>query len=177
VIAAAFSWVIAAKLPAATGSRIPLSILAGGRMAPAADRSRRRTMWFESPVLIAAAFFWMIAAVTKIVMDNGTKRRLLQARVNEDVVRALFRKGYDPELFSALKWGLVMATLGLGLVIVQLLGLRASEPLALGVMLVCAGSGMLAYYLVATTVLKADPRGRFTSPPDDAPRGERFPEP
>ena len=134
-------------------------------------------MWFESPVLISAAFFWMIAAVTKIVMDNVTKRRLLQARVSEDVVRALFRKGYDPELFSALKWGLVMAALGVGLVIVQLLPVRASEPLALGVMLISAGGGMLAYYLFVTAVLKADPRGRFTSPPDDAPRGERFPEP
>lgn len=134
-------------------------------------------MWFESPVLISAAFFWMIAAVTKIVMENHTKRRLLQARVSEDVVRALFRKGYDPELFSALKWGMVMAALGVGLVLVQLLPVRASEPLALGVMLMCAGGGMIAYYLVATAVLEADPRGRLTSPPDDAPRGERFPEP
>lgn len=134
-------------------------------------------MWFESPVLISAAFFWMIAAVTKIVMDNLTKRRLLQARVSEEVVRALFRKGYDPELFSALKWGLVMAALGVGLVIVQLLPVRASDPLALGVMLICAGCGMLAYYLVARMVLDADPRGRFTSPADDAPPGERFPEP
>ncbi|HEX6036954.1 hypothetical protein, partial [Longimicrobium sp.] len=122
-------------------------------------------------------FFWMIAAVTKIVMDNHTKRRLLQARVSEDVVRALFRKGYDPELFSALKWGLVMAALGVGLVVVQLLPVRASEPLALGVMLMCAGGGMLGYYLVATAVMKADPRGRFPSPADDAPRGERYPEP
>ncbi len=134
-------------------------------------------MWFESPVLISAAFFWMIAAVTKIVMDNVTKRRLLQARVSEDVVRALFRKGYDPELFSALKWGLTLAALGVGLVVVQLLPVRASEPLALGVMLMCAGGGMLVYYLVATAVIRADPRGPLASPADDAPRGERFPEP
>jgi hypothetical protein len=134
-------------------------------------------MWFESPVLIASAFFWMIAAVTKIVMDNGTKRRLLQARVSEDVVRALFRKGYDPELFSALKWGLVLAAVGMGLILVRVLRVRASDPLALGVLLLCAGGGMLAYYLVATAVLHGDPRGRTPFPPDDAPRGERFPEP
>lgn len=134
-------------------------------------------MWFESPVLISAAFFAMIAAVTKIVMDNHTKRRLLQARVSEDVVRALFRKGYDPELFSALKWGITLVALGIGLAVVQMLPVRASEPLALGVMLVCAGGGMLAYYLVATAVLKADLRGCLVSPPEDAPRGERFPEP
>lgn len=134
-------------------------------------------MWFESPVLISAAFFVMIAAVTKVVMDNVTKRRLLQARVSEDVVRALFRKGYDPELFSALKWGLTLAALGIGLVVVQALPVRASDPLALGVMLICAGGGMLAYYLVATAVLKADPRGRLVSPPDDGPRAEHFPEP
>ena len=134
-------------------------------------------MWFESPVLISAAFFWLIAAVTKIVMDNGTKRRLLQARVSEDVVRALFRKGRDPELFSALKWGLTMAALGMGLVAVQLLHVQLSEPLALGVMLMCAGGGMLVYYLVATAVLKADRCDRPASPRDDGPRGERFPEP
>ena len=133
-------------------------------------------MWFESPVLISAAFFWLIAAVTKIVSDNGTKRRLLEARVSEDVVRALFRKGYDPELFSALKWGMVLAALGIGMVLVPLLSLEPFGPLAIGVMMMCAGGGMLAYYLVATAILEADPRGRLTSPPD-GPRGERFPEP
>jgi hypothetical protein len=116
-------------------------------------------MWFESPVLISAAFFALIAAVTKIVSDNATKRRLLEARVDQDVVRALFRKGYDPELFSALKWGMVMAALGVGLVIVDVLSVHMSDPMALGVVLMWAGGGLLAYYLVATVVLRADPGG------------------
>lgn len=135
-------------------------------------------MWFESPVLISAAFFWLIAAVTKIISDNATKRRLLEARVSEDVVRALFRKGYDPEMFSALKWGLVLLALGVGLMITGVLSVRLSDPLALGVMLMCAGGGLLAYYLVATVVLRADPRGgtkvgEFEGAEQPEDRGER----
>ena len=133
-------------------------------------------MWFESPVLISAAFFWMIAAVTKIIADNATKRRLLEARVSQDVVRALFRKGYDPELFSALKWGMVLSALGIGMMALRLFSLDVREPLGLGLMLLCAGSGMLGYYLVATVVLRADPHGRMDPDAELPARAPRYPD-
>ncbi len=105
-------------------------------------------MW-ESPVLVFVSFFAFILGTTKVLSDNWTKRKLIEARVSEDIIRALFRKQSDPEMFAALKWGIVLAALGLGLIVSQYLPSRFEEPLAWCVVLVFGGVGLLAYYATA----------------------------
>ncbi|HEX8321863.1 DUF6249 domain-containing protein [Longimicrobium sp.] len=112
-------------------------------------------MW-ESPVLVFISFFAFILGTTKVLSDNWTKRKLIEARVSEDIIRALFRKESDPEMFAALKWGIVLAALGLGLIVSQYLPSRFEEPLAWGVVLVFGGVGLLAYYATARAVLRRE---------------------
>ena len=45
-----------------------------------------------------------------------------------------------------LKWGIVLGAVGLGLILVQFLPYRSGEPIVLGVILVFAAAGLLAYY-------------------------------
>ena len=110
-------------------------------------------MW-ESPVLVFISFFAFILGTTKVLSDNWTKRKLIEARVSEDIIRALFRKESDPEMFAALKWGIVLAALGLGLIVSQYLPSRFEEPLAWGVVLVFGGVGLLAYYAIARALVR-----------------------
>ena len=112
-------------------------------------------MW-ESPVLVFVSFFAFILGTTKVLSDNWTKRKLIEARVSEDIIRALFRKESDPEMFAALKWGIVLAALGVGLIVSQYLPSRFEEPLAWGVVLVFGGVGLLAYYATARAVIRRD---------------------
>jgi hypothetical protein len=112
-------------------------------------------MWDE-PGFALASFFVFILAITKVLSDNWTKRKLVEARVSDDVVRTLFRKGSDPEIFAALKWGIVLVALGVGLMVTQYLPSRFEEPLAWGVVLVFGGAGLLAYYAVARALLRRD---------------------
>ncbi len=49
-------------------------------------------------------------------------------------------------MLSALKWGLVTLAIGLAVVVVQFLPYRPDEPIVLGVVLVFAAGGLLAYY-------------------------------
>ncbi|WP_420127124.1 DUF6249 domain-containing protein [Longimicrobium sp.] len=112
-------------------------------------------MWDE-PALVFVSFFAFVLGVTKILSDNWTRRKLIEARVSDEVIRTLFRKENDPELFAALKWGIVLAALGLGVIASRQLHASFDEPLAWGVVLVFGGAGLLAYYAIARAILRRD---------------------
>lgn len=112
-------------------------------------------MWAE--VVPMVVLFLAIVAIVKIIADNRTKAKLIEARPSDEVVRALFAKSQDPALFTALKWGLVISFVGAGLVAVSYLG-DFRDPITYGFMLVCGGGGLLAYYWIATRVLKSSGR-------------------
>lgn len=112
-------------------------------------------MWDE-PAVVFVSFFAFVLGVTKVLSDNWTKRTLIGSRVSDDVVRTLFRKESDPEMFAALKWGIVLVALGLGLIVSQQLHASFQEPLAWGVVLVFGGVGLLAYYAIARALLRRD---------------------
>ena len=113
---------------------------------------------FDNPGVVFVGFFAFVLGVTKVLSDNWTKRKLIEARVSDDVIRTLFRKESDPEMFAALKWGLVLVALGLGLIVSQYLPSGFEEPLAWGVVLVFGGAGLLAYYAVARALVRRDAR-------------------
>ena len=110
----------------------------------------------EGPTLVLVGFFAFVMGMTKVLSDNWTKRKLIEARVSDDVIRTLFRKESDPEIFAALKWGIVLVSLGLGLIVSQYLPARFDEPLAWGVVLVFGGAGLLVYYAVARALVRRD---------------------
>ena len=112
-------------------------------------------MW-ESPVLVFVSFFAFVLGTTKVLSDNWTKRKLIEARVSEDIIRALFRKESDPEMFAALKWGIVLAAIGMALVVSQYLPSGFDEPLAWGLVLLFGGAGLLVYYVVARAVIRSE---------------------
>jgi hypothetical protein len=124
----------------------------------------------DSPGIVLVGFFAFVLGITKILSDNWTRRKLIEARVSDDVIRTLFRKESDPEMFAALKWGIVLVSLGLGLIVSQYLPARFEEPLAWGVVLVFGGVGLLAYYAVARALLRrgdGDAPARHRAPFDD----------
>lgn len=118
----------------------------------------------EGPTLVLVGFFAFVLCMTKVLSDNWTRRKLIEARVSDDVIRTLFRKQSDPELFAALKWGIVLVSLGLGLIVSQHLHTTFQEPLAWGVVLMFGGAGLLAYYAVARALLRRDARDSSARP-------------
>ena len=122
----------------------------------------------ETPLIVASIFvpvFFALVAITKIISDNRTKRKLVDAHVSEEVIHALFMKPRrDPELFSALKWGLVVAGVGLALVVIQVLPYEFNEPIAYGLMFLFAGAGLLAYYGIASAAANKDAAELHTRP-------------
>ena len=126
--------------------------------------------FFSSPAPVFIAFALMVVALTKILAENRTKRKLLEARVSEATVRALYSPR-DPDAWGALRWGMVLAGVGVAFVLIHLGGFSASDPIGYGLIFLCAGGGLLGYHLIvrATGRRFADhpPASETTADPRD----------
>jgi len=114
---------------------------------------------FSSATLVPVAFVLALAfalvAVTKIISDGITRRRLIKAGSAPDLARAITTTSQDdPGLYGALKWGLVTGAAGLALILIQFLPYRSDEPIVLGVVLVFVAAGLLTYYASARRVAR-----------------------
>jgi hypothetical protein len=119
---------------------------------------------FDTGTLVPVAFLLAVAftliGVTKILSDGGTRRRLIQTGATPELARAIVAAPKDdPGLYGALKWGILTGAVGLALILIQFLPYRPDEPIVLGVILVFAAAGLLAYYVSVRRLLRAGERG------------------
>lgn len=119
---------------------------------------------FDTGTLVPIAFLLSVAftlvGVTKIISDGRTRRRLIEARATPELAQAIVvAPKDDPGLYGALKWGILMGSVGLALILIQFLPYRSDEPIVLGVILVFAAAGLLGYYVGARRLLRAAERG------------------
>jgi hypothetical protein len=119
---------------------------------------------FDTGTLVPIAFLLSIAftlvGVTKVISDGSTRRRLIQAGATPELARAIVAAPKDdPGLYGALKWGILTGAVGLALILIQFLPYRSDEPIVLGVILVFAAAGLLAYYVNARRLVRAADRG------------------
>lgn len=124
------------------------------------------------PVLIVGSVMFAIVSVTRILSENRTRRKLLEARVSDEAIRAMYAPGRDaiggPVPLGSLKWGLVTVSLGMASLVVDALPDSASEPLIFGVVLLFAGSGLLTFYIIAALSARRSRMGSPSRPRADA---------
>lgn len=101
------------------------------------------------PITLFIAFFGSIAYIAKVIGDTRIRRKVLEARVSEGVADAILNRGWqEPSTRSALKWGLVIVALGLGILLVDLFAISFESPLAYAVLLLATGVALLGYYFI-----------------------------
>jgi hypothetical protein len=96
--------------------------------------------------LIPIAFFIMVAMIVKYIIDNKTRRMLIEKGMVDEKVKYLFRNGNQP--FSSMKWGMVLVGIGLALLIGQIFRYDISEQATMGMMFLFAGIGFIIYYFM-----------------------------
>lgn len=120
--------------------------------------------------VIGGTFFLVI----KTLSDNRTKRKLAEMSVSEETIRALFiQRKQAPEIFTSLKWGLVIAGVGLALILVEFLPYDFMDAVSYGVVLLLGAGGLLLYYWLASNIFgppSNDPQP-MESPPEQPPEG------
>jgi hypothetical protein len=112
--------------------------------------------------IVFVGLFASVVLITKILVDNWTKRRMVAAHISDETIRALYAWDRDATALGALKWGLVLCGLGGALVLIQFLPYDFTDPIVYGLMLLLAGAGLILHYALLARVAQ-----RRAAPPAD----------
>jgi len=112
------------------------------------------------PIVFLLTVAFTLVGLAKVISDVRIRRRLIDAEAAPELARVIAgAPKEDPGLYSTLKWGMVLGAVGLGLILIQFLPYRSGEPIVLGVILVFAAAGLLAYYATARRLAHPTARG------------------
>jgi hypothetical protein len=99
-------------------------------------------------VLIPIALFASIAYSIKAVVDAYARRRIIESRGSEELVRSLIEGEATRRRLTSLHWGSVLVLLSVGFGLVELLGADRVTPGVIALLLGATGLGNLAYYFL-----------------------------
>lgn len=115
--------------------------------------------------LVPLGLFAMIVFIVKIISDNRLRRKVLDSAVSEDMAEALLdRQWAEPRTRSALKWGLVLFSLGIGVLVVDVLALSFESPMAYAVLLLATGLALLGFYAIERNEPRPEEHGTSYEP-------------
>jgi len=97
-------------------------------------------------VFIPITLFVSIVWIVKLVTDSRLRRRLSETHASEDLVKAMFQSDEINRRHSALKWGLVMVTIGTAFGLIDGLNLGPDDPATFGILFAATGLGLLGYH-------------------------------
>ena len=100
--------------------------------------------------LIPIVLFLSVVAAIKIVMDGHVRRKLAESDASETLVRSMLLTDEQNRRLSTLKWGLVLALVGMAFGLIDLLNLSAKDPATFGMLIATAGPGMLRFHALAS---------------------------
>ena len=101
------------------------------------------------PVALFGFTWWGLVAIARIISVNRTRRKMLEAHATPELVDALLAARPDTNLSPSLMWGLVLASTGIALMILEALPFDQGSPFVYGVVVLAAGAGLLVYYAIA----------------------------
>lgn len=86
---------------------------------------------------------------TKLVTDYGLKKRMIEKGYVNEETQAIFKQSAPANgSYSSLKWGLIILSAGLALVLLEFVDTRPDSPLPYGVFAVFLSTGFLIYYFL-----------------------------
>lgn len=98
--------------------------------------------------LIPITFFFSVAYAIKAVVDARVRRQLVQSNVSQELVRSIVESEELRRRHGSLRWGVVLAALGIGFGLIDVLGWQEVTPGGIALLLICTGIGNLVYWLV-----------------------------
>ncbi|WP_276090335.1 hypothetical protein [Pedobacter sp. JY14-1] len=107
-------------------------------------------MQYMESITISIAFFVTVAVVVIAVLNFILKNRLISSGQTDPELLKMLSNSFDHQLAS-LKWGVVLAFAGLGLVVINYIpdARTLESPLPYGIELLFLAIGFQVYYLLA----------------------------
>ena len=104
------------------------------------------------PIVAMVAFFWTLVAVTRAIADWRVRSRLIDAGATPDMVKVLTsRPPQTSDHAGSLKWGIVLTTTALAVILIGSLNLEG-ETAGIGLAMLGAGIGLLIFYPIGVRV-------------------------
>jgi di/tricarboxylate transporter len=107
--------------------------------------------WEMLPLIV---FFGLIAYVVKILLENATRRKLIDKGMVDENVKYLFLDKPKSQILPALKWGMVAIGIGIAIFIGQMVQYDLREEVTIGCMLIFGGLALVIYYAIANKMLE-----------------------
>jgi len=104
---------------------------------------------FLEPIAIlgGVALIWYV--IIKFITDYLLKKKMIDKGYVTEESQALFKKDQEKtNLYSSLKWGLIILFGGLALIIIEYIPYDEASPLPFGVFSVFVAGGFLIYYAI-----------------------------
>ncbi len=105
--------------------------------------------------------FPTMVIILKSILDYNIRKKLIDKGIAGDEAKSYFHRNVEMHLPSSLKWGMVLVLIGLVMVIIELLPLYLTPEFILGMILMAAGAGLLAYYLIVSIKAKEAKNGKL----------------
>jgi hypothetical protein len=94
---------------------------------------------------LGAAIYWF----TKTMTDYILKKKMIEKGFVNDTTQAIFKQQASLEdKYTSLKWGLIVLSAGLALVVLEFIETRPDSPLPYGLFAVFVSLGFLVYYFM-----------------------------
>lgn len=110
-----------------------------------------QSFWDLFPLIV---FLVISAIIVKIIVDNSTRRKLIDKGMVDENIKYLFPDRLRSQTMASLKWGMVCIAIGGAVFVGQMVPRDLAEEVTIGAMFVLAGLGLIIYYAIATRVLK-----------------------
>lgn len=91
------------------------------------------------PIVLAICIVYAI----RIVTDHRLRRYLAEMETDQETVKVLLETDQKNREASVIRWGTLTTSIGLAMLIIQIFGLSANDPLAYGLILLGMGVGLL----------------------------------
>ncbi len=101
------------------------------------------------PVSVIGSLGAAIYYFTKTMTDYILRKKMIEKGFVNDTTQAIFKSQDSLDnKYPSLKWGLIVLTAGLALVVLEFIETRPDSPLPYGLFAVFVSIGFLAYYFL-----------------------------
>ena len=108
------------------------------------------------PIAIIGSFGTAVYMFTKTMTDYILKKKMIDKGFVNDSTQAIFKQQNADDKYPSLKWGLIVLSAGLALIILEFVETRPDSPLPYGLLAVFISAGFLTYYFIVQKNNKRD---------------------
>ena len=100
------------------------------------------------PVGILGTIGASLYLLTKVLTDYILRKKMIEKGFVSDDSQSIFKQHHAENKFSALKWGIIILSAGIALILIDSLDVDPERTLPYGIFAVCLSVGFLVYYAI-----------------------------